>query len=417
MLHDQLKDATADQHARLDALPFFQALQAGTLPAPAIVTLLRGLAIVHAVLERAVTQSADARLAAVASATSPKLPLIVADLERLDVAQTPSITPAIHAALDCGAAILRRAENPLSLLGTLYVLEGSQRGGDVLRKAYAQCLAVPADQLSYWGCYRQDTQARWAQFTLSLNALTCDEGDVAAVTDAAVRAFEWFTRICSALYPYTEQQLKQHVTAVNFEAGDHAMPQAPGEMELALRAGRDAWDRNPYLEMRFGDRGRRFTSSDSCWLVTLIHLPETQGVRSLEWLRSVLASRGISTVILGIYLQCILRLWMDEGFGATASGPGLARFLADREAERASLGYAVPVVERYERRLARCSGLTVPSAATLIASAWVDERAGIVGALSSTLDWFTDQNRFTPEWTDIVHKLLAELDTLTGAVC
>lgn len=95
----------------------------------------------------------------------------------------------------------------------------------------------------------------------------------------------------------------------------------------------------------------------------------------------------------------------------------MARFLADREAERASLGYAVPVVERYERRLARCSGLTVPSAATLIASAWVDERAGIVGALSSTLDWFTDQNRFTPEWTDIVHKLLAELDTLTGAVC
>ena len=417
MLHDQLKDATADQHARLDALPFFQALQAGTLPAPAIVTLLRCLAIVHAVLERAVTQSADARLAAVASATSPKLPLIVADLERLDVAQTPSITPAIHAALDCGAEILRRAENPLSLLGTLYVLEGSQSGGDVLRKAYARCLAVPADQLSYWGCYRQDTQTRWAQFTLSLNALTCDEGEVAVVTDAAVRCFDWITRICSALYPYTDRHLKQHITTVNFEAGDHAMPQAPGEIELALRAGRDAWNRYPYLEMRFGDRGRRFTSSDSCWLVTLAHLPEINAVRSLEWLRPVLASRGIPTVILETHLRCILQLWMDEGFGATASGPGLARFLADREAERASLGYAVPVIDSYEQRLASCPGLTVPSAATLIASAWVDERAGIVGALSSTLDWFTDPDRFSPEWIAIVHDLREALKTRTGAAC
>jgi hypothetical protein len=43
--------STAFLHAQLDELPFFAALQAGTLPAASIVTLLRSLAIAHAVLE------------------------------------------------------------------------------------------------------------------------------------------------------------------------------------------------------------------------------------------------------------------------------------------------------------------------------------------------------------------------------
>ena len=66
---------------------------------------------------------------------------------------------------------------------------------------------------------------------------------------------------------------KYHIAAINFEAGDHAMPQNPLEIDLALRAAKVAWERYPYLEHRYGERGRRFTDSDSCWLVTLTRAP------------------------------------------------------------------------------------------------------------------------------------------------
>jgi hypothetical protein len=52
---------------------------------------------------------------------------------------------------------------------------------------------------------------------------------------------------------------KYHIAAINFEAGDHAMPQNPIEIGLALRAAKVAWEKYPYLEHRYGERGRRFT--------------------------------------------------------------------------------------------------------------------------------------------------------------
>jgi hypothetical protein len=50
------------------------------------------------------------------------------------------------------------------------------------------------------------------------------------------------------------------------------------------------------LKHRYGERGRRFTYSDGCWLVTLTRAPEqAAATRALEWLRNLLASRGIPT--------------------------------------------------------------------------------------------------------------------------
>ena len=86
------------------------------------------------------------------------------------------------------------------------------------------------------------------------------------------------------------------------------MPQNPLEIDLALRAAKVAWEKYPYLEYRYGERGRRFTDSDSCWLVTLTRaLRQVAVTKALEWLRTVLASRGIPTVILEFHLDAILR--------------------------------------------------------------------------------------------------------------
>jgi heme oxygenase len=76
---------------------------------------------------------------------SPKVHLLVADLEALGAERIPSVTGAIQGALDYGTEILTSADDPLSLVGALYVLEGSQNGGIALKREYARCTGIPED--------------------------------------------------------------------------------------------------------------------------------------------------------------------------------------------------------------------------------------------------------------------------------
>src|SRR5262249_3488508 len=146
----------------------------------------------------------------------------------------------------------------------------------------------------------------WDAFLGTLGTLVPDAGQQERIAASAARCFECVGEICAALYPYAPDALKHHVTAINFEAGDHAMPQRPAEIGLGVRAGNDAWRMFPYLEQRYGERGRRFTNSDSCWLVTLTRAPRPEAVsKALDWLRTVLSTRGIPTLILEAHLRAI----------------------------------------------------------------------------------------------------------------
>jgi hypothetical protein len=201
---------------------------------------------------------------------------------------------------------------------------------------------------------------------------------------------------------------KRHIAEINIEAGDHAMPQDPREIELALRAAKIAWDKYPYLQHRYGERGRRFTDSDSCWLFTLARAPNKAIVtKSLVWLRTVLASRGIPTVILESHLQAIA--------GQIEEQVQFDQFLSDREAERQTffgVGCRPRLVDTFDRRFRACPGLVIASAAELMTSAWVDERVGIAGAVAALCDWLTATERFSADWIATVHALLAELDQM-----
>jgi hypothetical protein len=337
----------------------------------------------------------------------------------LDGQSTPSVIAAIRATLDYGAEILAGADDPLSLLGILYVLEGSQNGGVLLKRAYSACLEPDDARLCYFGCYGKETAAHWKSFRSGLDAIGLDSEQIAIIIVAADRCFERLTAICEALYPYAQDGLRHHVTAINFEAGDHAMPQDPREIELALRAGRTAWRRYSYLEHRFGERGRRFTGSDSCWLVALTHMPVDTATRSLDWLRTILASRGIPTVILEGHLRVIAQALAEEFPEQADMGVRFDPFLAKLDGEHRALGGAeiARTVELFDRRFRDCAGLTVESAARLIASAWVDERSGIAGALVSVRDWFANAGRFPSDWIANVHALVAALDRAGDRPC
>lgn len=412
-LHTRLRSETADLHEALEALPFFEALAAGRLSGLAVVSLLRSLSIVHAVLERALAQASEQRVTAMAAHTVPKVPLLVADLALAGAADLPSIPAAIDGALDCGAEMLAHADRPLSLIGTLYVLEGSQAGGRALQQAYARCLEVADQRLSYFGCYGEDTPARWASFTERLRGLALTDDEATEVVASAVRCFELVTVIYRALEPYDASDVRHHVAVINFEAGHHAMPQDPREIALALRAARTAWALHPYLAERFGDRGRRFTNSDSCWLVALARTPTPSVTKNLTWLRTVLASRGIPTVVLESHLTAIaqaLALEFPEDLDVrTRFEPFLATLAAERAAPAGHQALQ-SLVDEFDDRLRQSDGYTVPHAAQLIHAAWVDERSGIPNALAATSDWFVDASRFSIQWIAAVHDLLTALD-------
>jgi hypothetical protein len=145
------------------------------------------------------------------------------DLKALDAENLPSITPAIQSGIEFGAEILTNANNPLSLVGTLYVLEGSQNGGVLLKQAYARCLNMREEQPSYFGCYGSycDTGRIFGPLT---SLVLSDEAKL--VARSAIRCFDRIDTLCMVLYPYSSHQLKHHVVEIT-EAGDHAMPQDP----------------------------------------------------------------------------------------------------------------------------------------------------------------------------------------------
>jgi heme oxygenase len=414
-LHEVLKAKTGPLHEQLESLPFFEAVRAHTLPNVSIVSFLRCLAIIHAVLDRRLAQLAEHPVAQLRDATSPKLPLLMADLAVLDATSLPGVDPALRSALEYADDILRETDS-LNLIGPLYVLEGSQNGSIALRRDYARCLNVADEQLSYLGCYGSATAARWDTFLDALGALSLDDGQRERIAASAVGCFECLEGICAAAYPYAPKDLKYHAVAMNFEAGDHAIPQDPVEIDLALRAGKATWEAFPYLDQRYGERGRRFTSSDSCWLVTLTHAPGPDAAtKALDWLRAVLATRGIPTVILEAHLRTIRQAIALEFPEQRNMRAQFDPFLSNREAERRIyLGAAgePELIDAFNRRLQACGGLKVASAADLIASAWLDERCGIAGALPALHHWVTDAGRFSKDWIVDINELLAELDRI-----
>lgn len=412
-IHELLQTRTAPLHASLESLPFFAALQAHALPKVSIVSFFRCLAIIHAVLERKLARISQDQVSQLYASTLPKLPFLTADLDVLDAESLPSIASAIRHALDYADEILGD-NDPRNLIGPLYVLEGSQHGAIALKRDYARCLNIADEQLSYPGCYGSATAARGDAFLKILGTLSLDAEQRERITESAVRCFESLERICAALHPYAPEDLKHHAAAINFEAGDHAIPQEPIEIDLALRAGRAAWDAYPYLEQRYGARGKRFTNSDSCWLVTLAHAPRSEvATKALDWLRNILAPRGIPTIALETHLRIIQQAIAEEFPERIKMHTQFDPFLSNRRAERrARFGAAEssPLVDIFNRRFQACSGLQVASAAELIASAWIDERCGIAGALSALHVWFADPGRFSRDWIGSVDEMVAELD-------
>jgi heme oxygenase len=123
---ERLRTETRAAHTQVEALPFFTALAARELPLASYVGLLRALSTVYAAFEQALLQASHPLLGKVWDDSRRKLPLLHRDLVYFQPHELPEAPVAMLQAHLLAQQIRRRAyDDPVSLLGYLYVLEGS----------------------------------------------------------------------------------------------------------------------------------------------------------------------------------------------------------------------------------------------------------------------------------------------------
>src|SRR4051812_29905222 len=94
----------------------------------------------------------------------------------------------------------------------------------------------------------------------------------------------------------------QSSRSINPDAGDHAITADPVEKAAAEAAIRLSWREFPYYAQRYGERGWRFSLSDTGWIETLCHLSSTEADGQVRWLGGLLAARGMPLYLLERHL-------------------------------------------------------------------------------------------------------------------
>jgi hypothetical protein len=233
----------------------------------------------------------------------------------------------------------------------------------------------------------------------------------------AIFAFTGFGKIIEALHPFEQTEVRYHASAINAEAGAHAVPQDPEEVEIAFLAGKNAWAQFPYLQARFGERGQRFTGSDSCWLLTLYRLDIEAIRKNILWLRGVLSVRGLPSIILELHMGEILRRLCEKWptrRGDLTAFESIIRELNALRTKHIDQRRASEMIAKYDERLRAAVGLKFSDATKLLISARADELSGIANAFRVTESWFIDPSRFTNSWITVINELAGELRGIEG---
>lgn len=410
-LMDRLRTETQRRHMQVEDQPFFKALAANDLPLESYVGLLSALNVVYAALEQAASAAAHPAVVAVWQDSMRKLPLLQRDLDYFKPRSVPEMPVATLYALILAEQIRRVAgDDPVALLGYLYVFEGSTLGGIVLRSQVERAFKLKdRDGLAYLSSYDKQIAASWREFSRRMNEAALSTSEHDRIVATANRAFAEVEPIVQALYPIPEQEMAAMVQALNPEAGSHVISNDPREIEAAMRAGERSWRQVPYYEWRYGERGRRFTWSDSSWIVTLTRHSETVATHQLDWLSRVLASRGMPRWLLEQHLQVLhdeLARAIPENRHAYALLAHQSERLRDLRQQQIdeptfqslAAEFAAQVGPEWDERLAGTGYLLVAAVA--------DERAGIKQAVTSVEGALTDPQQFPQQWIDAVHEIV-----------
>ena len=126
---------------------------------------------VDVAMSNTLTRCANAQVASVWNSAMIKSSLLEQDLRYFAPRAVADLKEAVAAALKMVAQLrVRSIEQPLALLGYVYVLEGSTLGAQVLRPLYARAFLLTGEEgLAYLSAYGSEVKTRWAQFQERMN--------------------------------------------------------------------------------------------------------------------------------------------------------------------------------------------------------------------------------------------------------
>ena len=364
-LSEELKAVTLSIQDRLNKSLFFEALANKNLPLESYVNYLQAMAGVSGVLEKEILIANHSVLNSVWKNNMLKLPGLLADLESLNSNQVEDIPLAIDAMLDTIKLIrLSRIDNPLSLLGIMYVLESSTLEGEFRKQlVQANFNFHNNDGVIYLDHYKDKKRENWEAFETRINTLPLSASEFDSIIETA--AF--------------------------------------------FRAGITTWEEFPYYAWRYGLRGKQYTRSDSVWLVTLCDLEEEVVIEQVHWLGRVLASRGMPQWLLAVHLKNLVyelekvHPEKKHEYDKLSKASNSIYIMFNRifkEDDRKRL------ISEFENQIGEEWSHRLKNIGVLLVSAIADERNGIDKALSSIETWATDENRFPKIWIESVRSII-----------
>jgi hypothetical protein len=183
---------------------------------------------------------------------------------------------------------------------------------------------------------------------------------------------------------------------VNPNAGSYDVTTDATLVRAAVRAAQRSLDAMPYYGVRYGERGSRFATTDSAWLISLAHLSEERANRQVAWLCRVLAGRGMPSWLMELHLaELVAEVQAAAGDDAVGALPAAAAALTATRRRHVD-DELLTLADRWADD-AVGEALPVPRTGALLAAATADTLMGIAADDRVLLDWLTDPVRVGPE--------------------
>lgn len=391
-------DAAADAGQRIAQSAFVVGLASGQLPRSSYRALLEALRIVYASLEQA-TPRADPTIGGVERA-SGRVALIDHDLATL-ADEPPGDSAATLQASLLAQQIRRRAEaDPISLTGYTRVFHGPALTAIGTAAQLVGALRVSPDSTRLFSSATPESPV----------VSHADDETHRRIAAAEREAWDGLALIVEAILPSAAPNAPDRVHLLNPEAGTHAIPGDPREIEAALRAGERTWREFPYYEWRYGERGARFTRSDSAWLVTLSGYDRAAAEQQIAWLGRVLAARGMPQWLLERHLDTLyeeLVAAVPDRQPQYATLHHVAALLRHTREQQLAPDLFAALIDDFAQQVGDEWAARLPRTGGLLAAAVADEQAGVTQAVTSIHGWMTDPERFPPAWIAAVERTIA----------
>lgn len=220
-------------------------------------------------------------------------------------------------------------------------------------------------------------------------------------SDVANLVAEGERHVAAGLVRRTNRQAVD-AALVNPDAGAYEVTTDATLVRAAVRAAQRSLDAMPYYGLRYGERGSRFASTDSAWLISLAHLGEERATRQVAWLCRVLAGRGMPSWLMELHLdELVAEVRSVAGEEAVGALPAAAAAVATARRRHVDDDLLVLADGWADDSLG--DELPVPRAGALLAAATADALSGVTHDDHVLVDWLTDPARVRPEVADTIH--------------